>query len=349
MKNPVLAGTGYRVYITIWAIVMIAHFFVVYSVFSFPLRESLLDAIVYNGLFAFMVPGFWYIVKFAGLNRDYLTLFSMHLGAALITVFLWILCADLLVRVFVGRSETYLELTTGSFVWRVIIGFMFYTVSVLIFYLVRYYEDLQEKSGRELELQNLLRETELRMLRSQINPHFIFNSLNSISALTIAQPEKAQDMVVKLSTFLRTSLGKDNASMIEFHEEVANISLYLDIEKVRFGERLVFYKDIEKSCEKTQVPNLILQPLVENAIKHGVHESTEPVVIRLDCQKGDEFMTIRLSNTYDQDSISRKGEGIGLENVKRRLAKIYEVNDLAQVIREQDTFTVQIKIPNNSP
>ena len=101
---------------------------------------------------------------------------------------------------------------------------------------------MQKRLNRELELQNLLQDSELRMLKSQINPHFIFNSLNSVSALTVSAPKSARDMVIKLSEFLRYSLGKENTELVTLKQEVENVSLYLDIEKVRFGDRLSFKK-----------------------------------------------------------------------------------------------------------
>ena len=345
MKHPILSGSGYKLYALIWLIVMAAHGSVLYFYYDFSIPISITDSLVYNLIFGAIVPGFWFIVTFGSLNKDELSLIGTHIGAAFITILVWLSLSGYILRFIFVHETDYLVFLENARVWRIIVGVLFYSISVLIFYLIRYYQDMQKRLNRELELQNLLKDSELRMLKSQINPHFIFNSLNSVSALTVSAPEDAREMVIKLSDFLRYSLGKDNSELNTLKQEVKNATLYLDIEKVRFGDKLRFEKSISKQCAEVEVPNLILQPLFENAIKYGVYDSIEPVTIKLECEPKGEMLYLRITNNFDPTSITPKGEGIGLENVKKRLALVYGRNDLLEIKPDEGQFSVTIKIP----
>ena len=344
MKHPILSGSGYKLYIIIWLVVMTVHGSVLYFYYDFSLAISTLDSITFNLIFGSIVPGFWFIVTFAGINKDELSLIGTHVGAATLTILVWLASSNFILKLLFQQAD-YVLFLKEAVVWRSIVGLLFYSISVLIFYLIKYYQDMQKRMNHELELQNLLKDSELRMLKSQINPHFIFNSLNSISALTTSIPEDAREMVIKLSDFLRYSLGKDNSELNPLKQEIENVSLYLDIEKVRFGEKLHFEKVIEEDCLEVKVPNLILQPLIENAIKFGVYDSIDAVTIQLDCRRKDEFLEIRIKNNFDQTSAPTKGEGIGLENVRKRLQLVYGRRDLVRVSKVEGLFEVTLQIP----
>ncbi|WP_420316382.1 sensor histidine kinase [Ekhidna sp.] len=347
MKHPILSGSGYKLYVIVWLIVMIAHGSVLYFFYDFSLTISITDSIVYNLTFGSIVPGFWFIVTFGSLNKDELSLIGTHTGAAFLTIVVWLSVSGFILKYIFQSSSVYLEFLSSSNVWRIIVGILFYSISVLIFYLIKYYQDMQKRMNRELELQNLLKDAELRMLKSQINPHFIFNSLNSISALTVSMPESAREMVIKLSEFLRYSLGKDSSELNSLGQEIKNATLYLDIEKVRFGDRLKFEKKLSDECVKVKVPNLILQPLFENAIKYGVYDSMDPVIIKLTCESSDEVLILQLVNSFDPKAAPTRGEGIGLENVRKRLQVVYGRNDLLEVNKKENEFSVSLKIPKH--
>lgn len=349
MKHPILGGTGYKFYSLVWIIVMSIHASVVYFYYDYLLEIAVVESLVFNLLFAGIVPGLWFIVTFAGLSKDDLSLAVTHIGTALIIAFSWATVSDYLLSLIFSVRTEYIQFLEDSYIWRVIIGVLYYSITVLIFYLIKYYMDMQERVNRELELQTLLKDAELRMLKSQINPHFIFNSLNSISSLTISEPNTAREMVIKLSDFLRYSLGKDNMEMNPLEEEIKNVSLYLDIEKIRFGERLHFEKKVSDECGQVEVPNLILQPLLENAIKYGVYDSLEEVTIRLTCEPVEGALHISINNNFDEDAVVSKGEGIGLESVRKRLLLVYERPDLLDIVRDTNQFTATIKIPVNQP
>jgi len=211
-----------------------------------------------------------------------------------------------------------------------------------------YYEDLQEKLKVESELQNLVKEAELTALKSQINPHFLFNSLNSISSLTITNPDDAQEMVIKLSDFLRYSLSHDKNEKTSLEDEINNLNRYLDIEKVRFGKRLNFVSHVSGDCLSINIPNMILQPLIENSIKHGVYNSSEEVLVVLKCALIGDYVQVEISNDYDPEAVKKKGKGIGLSNIKKRLQLLYKRQDLLELKAEKLTFTAKLRFPIDS-
>ena len=182
-------------------------------------------------------------------------------------------------------------------------------------------------------------------LKYQINPHFIFNSLNSISSLTITNPEKAQEMTINLSDFLRKILAANDVKKVSIEEELKNIELYLKIEKVRFENRLEFVIDISDSCKRVLIPNMILQPLIENSIKHGVYESLETINVNLKCERIDNYLNINISNNFDSTTSNKKGEGIGLQNINSRLKLIYKKSNLISIQKKDNIFTVKLLIP----
>jgi LytS/YehU family sensor histidine kinase len=212
---------------------------------------------------------------------------------------------------------------------------------------IQYNNDLADRVESESRLKSLLKETELNMLKSQINPHFLFNALNSLSLLSVRDPKKAREMIIKLSDFLRYSLrfGKDDFTPLS--EEIENMEKYLEIEKVRFGDKLIFDMETEKEVMRAKVPSMILQPLLENAIKHGVYESTGPIQIQLKVEKAEGFVAIGISNEYDPGSIPAKGTGLGLKNTAERLKLIYGTGDLLEYSGENNLFRVKLFIPEN--
>jgi LytS/YehU family sensor histidine kinase len=169
--------------------------------------------------------------------------------------------------------------------------------------------------------------------------------LNSISALTLKNPDLARDMIVKLSDFFRYSLGKSDKELTSLKSELNNIELYLDIEKIRFQKRLNYTKKIKINCKELLIPNMILQPLLENAVKHGVYESTETITISLSCENENDNLVIVLTNGKDPESVSKKGKGLGLKNIKKRLFLIYGRDDLIKIISKPDSFKVSLIVP----
>jgi LytS/YehU family sensor histidine kinase len=191
----------------------------------------------------------------------------------------------------------------------------------------------------------LSREAQLKALKAQVNPHFLFNSLNSISALTSIDDKRAREMCLRLSDFLRSSLTLGERVSIPFAEELALARTYLGVEQVRFGERLQFTQDVDEHCALCEVPPLMIQPLVENAIKHGVATLVEGglVSIRAHCQA--DTLRVVVENSFDPEAPPADKSGFGIANVRRRLQTRYGSAATLDIAVEQNTYRVTIAAP----
>jgi len=199
---------------------------------------------------------------------------------------------------------------------------------------------------RKTDAERLSREAELFKLRQQLQPHFLFNSLNSISALTSTQPEKARHMIHQLSDFLRGTLKKDDQQWNTLQEEIDYLRLYLDIEKVRFGHRLQTEITYMDEVLPLRLPSLLLQPIVENAIKFGLYDTTGEVLITLQAITENNYLKIIVQNPFDPEtSQPLKGTGFGLSSVQRRLFLLFERQDLLTTKKENENFITTIIIP----
>ena len=207
-------------------------------------------------------------------------------------------------------------------------------------------EEEQSMNERKTDMERLSREAELFKLRQQLQPHFLFNSLNSISALTGTQPEKARPMIQQLSDFLRGTLKKDDQPWSTLEEEIQYLRLYLDIEKVRFGHRLQTEISYSDEVLQYKLPALLLQPVVENAIKFGLYDTTGEVLITLDASIENNYLKIQLRNPFDPEtSPPHKGTGFGLSSIQRRLFLLFARQDLLNTQTDQNNFITTILIP----
>jgi len=224
-------------------------------------------------------------------------------------------------------------------------GVLLYALAVTFHYVALAQQASREAQERALEAQVLARDAELKALRAQVNPHFLFNCLHSISALTSVDAAKAREMCILLADFLRTTLRVGRQETITLEEELALIHGYLAIEKVRFGTRVRMEEQVEKDTLRLSLPPLLLQPLVENAIRHGIANLPEGGVISLSARHNQNVVAIEIENSFDPDSPSSLKTGLGLENVHRRLHTRYG-NDAAISISTNDgLFTVQLRVP----
>lgn len=205
-------------------------------------------------------------------------------------------------------------------------------------------QELEARFKQLTDAASLHREAELFKLRQQLQPHFLYNSLNSISALIMIQPDKAQEMIGKLSDFLRNSVKREAREQIPVVEELEYIEAYLAIEAVRFGDRLqVVYQ--KSYTDHAVIPPFLLQPLLENAIKFGLYGKTGSVSIQLHIALQDAFLVITIANPYDPGNRPPSGTGFGLEGIRRRLYLLYGRTDLLDTQHTDTTFITILKIP----
>ena len=297
-------------------------------------------------VFAFVGASIWYVVRFSTLeNNSAVRILLSHFIAASTIVFLYMYIGVVLIKLL---NPSAIEWVNRGMVNRIFGGYMMYVIYVVFFYAVNYYYSFKDKVRNEGKLLALVKEAELHALKSQINPHFLFNSLNSISSLTMTNPARAQEMVINLSQLMRYSLKHDQSEKVSFKQELENNNLYLQIEKVRFGSKLEPVFEIDEHCFKAEIPNMILQPLYENAIKYGVYEATEPVEVKTVARCNDEILQITISNPYDANVKSKRGEGIGLRNIRDRLQIIYGNPYLLKLEDNKKEFTVTLNIPQKT-
>lgn len=226
------------------------------------------------------------------------------------------------------------------------VGMLLYGISACGHYLAREFDRAGRFEKRELELRLLAQDAELRMLRTQIDPHFLFNSLNSISALTAFDAGAARDMTLQLAGFFRLTLGLEAHRKVTLADEVALVERFLAIEQVRFGARLGFDCEIGEGARACLVPPMILQPLVENAVKHGVGQRLDGGVVRLQARRAGSQLKIGIENAADADGgAQRAGRGIGLANVRQRLGAVYGAQASVHWAHAGGVFRVELVLP----
>ncbi len=344
MKHPLTSN--YRLlgsYVVFWAIIGVLNIILQVIWYNVPLNYSLLESASNFVLYPLLGSSIWYSIRYNSLEEVSIgRLIIFHLIAASILCGIWVYISYIIYQPFVEKGDKFLNNVLPT---KLLAGYAMYAVYLVFFYAVNYYQSLKEKIKKESEYKALIREAELQALKSQINPHFLFNSLNSISSLTVSNPEKAQEMVINLSNFMRYSLMHNEKEMVPFSRELDNIKLYLSIEKVRFGRKLNAEFEIDVHCMDAEIPNMILQPLFENAIKYGVYETTDQVTIKTVCNCEVNFLRITITNDYDASTMKRKGEGIGLRNIRKRMEIIYNNPELVKVTDNKTSFEIQLIIP----
>jgi two-component system sensor histidine kinase AlgZ len=206
------------------------------------------------------------------------------------------------------------------------LGVLLYGLSAAVNYLMIETERVRQLENQRLQMTVLAQDAELRMLRTQVDPHFLFNSLNSVSALVAIDAARARAMIVQLADFFRHSLGMQAGRKVRLDAELRLVRDFVAIEQVRFGERLVFDAEIDAGANACLVPPMLLQPLVENAVKHGIARMLEPGRVRLAAKAEGSLLRVRVENDVDPDDVPdavARGNGIGLENVRQRLRATY--------------------------
>ena len=349
--NPILASSG-RLGPYLFAWVPLAG--VTGGLLVLAARLTALEAGVIllplTSVYAFLCLSSWYLCRVLPLGENTARLAATFTIASAAAAALWsawgVTLAQLLgsFPLFAALPEKLPQMAPTLF----LLGILLYLLSAALHYVLLAVERARDEARRTAELSALARDAELAALKQQLNPHFLFNSLNSISSLTGSNPGKAREMCVLLAGFLRATLGLSERTSIPLSEELALVRSYLAIEEVRFGDRLSVEEDVDPRAEGCAIPPLLLQPLVENAVKHGVAPRLEGGVVRVRATRTDGTLVIALTNPVDAGAPAAPGAGLGLRNVRRRLAARWGSEaTLSQELRE-GTFSVALSIPAES-
>jgi two-component system, LytTR family, sensor kinase len=346
LTNSILSDKRLRIFFIAWWLVWISLQYIILKQLKIDNMHAITDSIVSNVLLAtacffisnnmkYYLPRqekYWYI-----------------LIVSLTVSFLWLVIQQGFIWAIFKRGDSYSEVIHASMGIRFGAGFLLIS-SMSMFSLLWYSQQEQkEMDSRKAESERLSKEAELFKLRQQLQPHFLFNSLNSISALTGSNPQKARHMIHQLSDFLRGTLKKDEQQWNTFDEEFEYLKLYLDIEKVRFGHRLQTEIIFNQEVLNFKLPALLLQPIVENAIKFGLYDTTDDVMIRIEATTEKNNLKVMVQNPFDSEtSQPLKGTGFGLSSIQRRLFLLFARNDLLTTKKDNSHFITTILIPQST-
>ncbi|MQA39091.1 sensor histidine kinase [Rugamonas aquatica] len=342
---------GTAIYLLVWLFLGIALGGVISLANDAPLANAMLFAIPMNLLYAYAAGYSAYYLCRAyplGSGRTAATALVLTV-AAVVSGFLWLVLGRSWNGACLMLDVAWAGIAFNAQLSALIVGLgiLLYGFAAAVHYLV--IEFVRAKGAEQRELESLLmaQEAELRMLRTQIDPHFLFNSLNSISALTSQDPKAARRMTLELASFFRQSLGMEAHKMVTLDEELRLIRHFLAIEQVRFGARLLVEEQVDQQAVACLVPPMIIQPLVENAVKHGICNMPEGGTIRLTARRDGSILHIRVDNPVDPDMASARsdGHGIGLTNVRQRLAGVYKHEASIHWGRIDNSFGVDIAMP----
>jgi two-component system, LytTR family, sensor histidine kinase AlgZ len=297
-------------------------------------RETAELAVPLCLFFAFVCLAPWYMCKQLPLGSAAMgELLLYHAGAAVLATALWVALARIVASVASIDARLDPEIP-----YLIVVGLLLYLLSVALHYMA-----LAVEASRQAAID--AREAELRALKAQVNPHFLFNCLNSITALTTSDPGRAREMCIRLADFLRNTLGLGERESVAWHEELDLAQAYLDVEQVRFGARLNVEVDVDEACADCLVPPLILQPLIENAVKHGIASLVGGGTIQVRSHVRDGWLEVSVENGFDPESPSPRRSGLGLRNVRTRLERRFGPAGRLTASSKESRFRAEFAVP----
>ncbi len=345
-RSPISVSKFRNSFFGWWLVWAVLHMLLILN-YGYPVNNAVIDSLVTNGL---LLGACWII---SNILRYYLPYSDRYLYVLIISVIFSLVVNAfskfILNLILTDSSNTnYLIFLANAYWLRLGIAFLLIGCMAIICVLWYTQEEEQENRQRKNDAEKLSRDAELYKLRQQLQPHFLFNSLNSISALIGSDPFQARKMIHQLSDFLRTTLRKDEEQWVKMDEEMQSLELYLEIEKVRFGHRLSTSIMKDEGSMRMLIPPMLLQPVVENAIKFGLYDTTEAVTIYISVIRVVDTLKVTVQNPYDPNTASpRHGTGFGLNSVKRRLYLLFARTDLVETSAKDQVFTTTINIPNH--
>jgi two-component system, LytTR family, sensor kinase len=319
---------------------MVLQTLVLYHVADIKWHVAIQDAVVTNLVLGLAGFEMMLVMRHYQPRQSLRLIWSIGLAFACTVFIKWILVQVL------SEEVEYVVFIEHWIVVRALFAWLMISFITAVSWMWFYIREQQEIQLRNADAERLSREAELSSLRQQLQPHFLFNSLNSISALAGTRPEEARRMIQQLSDFLRGTIKRDDQQFISLEEELKHLNLYLEIEKVRFGHRLSTTIEKDDTSEKMVLPPLLLQPIVENAIKFGLYDTTEEILIRISARGDGNTLVLTVENPFDPTTAQPKqGTGFGLSSIQRRLYLLFSRNDLLKTSQQDSTFITEVRIP----
>ncbi|RJG11787.1 sensor histidine kinase [Massilia cavernae] len=349
MQGPLSTRRSMTLYLMVWLMLGLVLTGLVVSSTGAGWINGLLFALPMTVVYAF-ATGFsaYYLCRAYPLSQKGIGPILMVLGvAALVSGLLWTAAGVALNSLWWSLEVEWAGFAISPALKAMIFGLgtILYGLSAVAHYLAIEFDRARLAERRELESKLMAQEAELRMLRTQIDPHFLFNSLNSISALTSVNPAGAREMTLKVANFFRHTLGLEAHTKATVDDEVKLVRDFLAIEKVRFGSRLRVECDIDDDARPCLLPPMILQPLVENAVKHGIGNLTGGGVVSVAARRDASLLRLSVENDVDEDMPAAPGTGIGLANVQQRLATAYGHEGRVVQLRRDNKYRVELTLP----
>lgn len=344
--HPILAsGRRLTVYLLAWVpiAVMIVFLTAVTGHLTWIESTALIGPVMVFYAFHCLSP--WYLCRVFPLSSSRSRILFNQGGAAVVAGLCFVLAARVCAWCWKAVLPEVDRRVTALLPMLFGLAVILYMLAIALHYVLLSFEASREAESRQQEAQVLARDAELRALKAQINPHFLFNSLNSISALTTIDGARARDMCLRLSEFLRKTLALGDKETVPLEEEIAMARTYLSVEQVRFGARLEIDFAPDEVCRDCEIPPLVLQPLVENAVKHGISGLVEGGVIRLRASCNQRFVRITVENSYDEEYSAPARSGVGLANVRSRLRARYDNTARLDTSADKGLYRAELLLP----
>ncbi|MBN1379288.1 MAG: histidine kinase [Gammaproteobacteria bacterium] len=318
-----------------------------YLVLDVDLSEALI--LFWPLLFAyffFCIANYFICLRLPIRQTNFLRLLTTQIAGMLSTIFLWLVIGATYVYLLnESIHDDWFPLFRNSIVLLSIVGAILYCFWILAHYVYLMAEQHDRMERSELQRKLLISQTELQAIKASVHPHFLFNSLNTLANLALVDPKKVHEICLQIAEFLRYSVSYGRKKSATIGDELIHIKNYLDVEKERFGARLETHYDIDENLLSEPVLPLLLFPLIENSIKHGIDNSLEGGLLTVSIKKDEENVVIRIENPHDEANRKHFGESFGLQSVRKRLNAHYGEAGRLNISRESDTFIVDLIIP----
>jgi len=335
-------------WLAVWMVAALLEAFILRAQSAVPLRYALETKSIDYALLALLSLGVWRLTRAIARRRwSVLATGAAHVALGITTVLVWkgIYAGTLFLRL----GPLFWELVfAGTWMYQLLSALLTYGTMLGIMLALQAGQRERERERREAELEIAAREAQLAAVRAQIHPHFLLNALNSILALSTEDPPRVPAMILALSELLQAAFSRIDTTEVPLEKEMGLVRRYLEIEQIRFGDRLHVTIDFDSDTATMPVPPLLLQPIVENAIKHGVSPHARPGVVRVSAKRDNGRLVLEVRDSGDGCDLldSEDGDGLGLSITRRRLESAYRDDYLISSERRPDGFMVRLDLPH---